>query len=157
IRPNTKVFFFETPANPTMDIVDMEYVCGSARAHGITTVVDNAFTTSASQRPSEFGADVVAYSATKMMDGQGRVSAGAVCGSDDFINNKSSPFQRNTGPNSAPFNAWVVSKGSETSDSRINRQSENASKVGRFVESRVPTISHPGLASHPQHDSAMKQ
>jgi cystathionine gamma-synthase/O-succinylhomoserine sulfhydrylase len=157
IRPNTKVFFFETPANPTMDIVDMEYVCGLARAHGITTVVDNAFTTSALQRPLEFGADVVAYSATKMMDGQGRVLAGAVCGSDDFINNKLLPFQRNTGPNLAPFNAWVVLKGLETLDLRINRQSENALKVGRFVESRVPTILHPGLASHPQHDLAMKQ
>ena len=157
IRPNTKVFFFETPANPTMDIVDIEYVCGLARAHGITTVVDNAFTTSALQRPLEFGADVVAYSATKMMDGQGRVLAGAVCGSDDFINNKLLPFQRNTGPNLAPFNAWVVLKGLETLDLRINRQSENALKVGRFVESRVPTILHPGLASHPQHDLAMKQ
>lgn len=157
IRPNTKVFFFETPANPTMDIVDMEYVCGLARAHGITTVVDNAFTTSALQRPLEFGADVVAYSATKMMDGQGRVLAGAVCGSEDFITNKLLPFQRNTGPNLAPFNAWVVLKGLETLDLRINRQSENALKVGRFVESRVPTILHPGLASHPQHDLAMKQ
>ena len=157
IRPNTKVFFFETPANPTMDIVDMEYVCGLARAHGITTVVDNAFTTSALQRPLEFGADVVAYSATKMMDGQGRVLAGAVCGSDDFITNKLLPFQRNTGPNLAPFNAWVVLKGLETLDLRINRQSENALKVGRFVEGRVPTILHPGLASHPQHDLAMKQ
>ena len=157
IRPNTKVFFFETPANPTMDIVDMEHVCGLARAHGITTVVDNAFTTSALQRPLEFGADVVAYSATKMMDGQGRVLAGAVCGSDDFINNKLLPFQRNTGPNLAPFNAWVVLKGLETLDLRISRQSENALKVGRFVEARVPTILHPGLASHPQHDLAQKQ
>ncbi len=157
IRPNTKVFFFETPANPTMDIVDMEHVCGLARAHGITTVVDNAFTTSALQRPLEFGADVVAYSATKMMDGQGRVLAGAVCGSDDFINNKLLPFQRNTGPNLAPFNAWVVLKGLETLDLRISRQSENALKVGRFVEARVPTILHPGLASHPQHDLARKQ
>jgi cystathionine beta-lyase/cystathionine gamma-synthase len=80
-----------------------------------------------------------------------------VCGSDDFINNKLLPFQRNTGPNLAPFNAWVVLKGLETLDLRINRQSENALKVGRFVESRVPTILHPGLASHPQHDLAMKQ
>jgi cystathionine beta-lyase/cystathionine gamma-synthase len=108
IRPNTKVFFFETPANPTMDIVDMEYVCGLAKAHGITSVVDNAFATSALQRPMDFGADVVAYSATKMMDGQGRVLAGAVCGSNAFINEKLLPFQRNTGPNLAPFNAWVV-------------------------------------------------
>ncbi len=157
IQPNTKVFFFETPANPTMGIVDMAFVCGLARAHGIVTVVDNAFATSALQRPMEFGADVIAYSATKMMDGQGRVLAGAVCGSEAFINDVLLPFQRNTGPNCAPFNAWVVLKGLETLDLRIRRQSENAMAVGRFVESRVPRILHPGLASHPQHDLAMRQ
>jgi O-succinylhomoserine sulfhydrylase len=157
IRPNTKVFFFETPANPTMDIVDLEYVCGLAKAHGITTVVDNAFATSVLQRPLEFGADVVAYSATKLMDGQGRVLAGAVCGSNDFINEKLLPFQRNTGPNLSPFNAWVVLKGLETLDLRARRQSENALAVGRFLEGRVPVILHPGLASHPQHNLAMRQ
>lgn len=156
-QPNTKVFFFETPANPTMDIVDMTYVCGLAREHGITTVVDNAFATSALQRPLEFGADVVAYSATKMMDGQGRVLAGAVAGSHDFINEKLLPFQRNTGPNLSPFNAWVVLKGLETLDLRIRRQSENSMLVGKFMEGRVKTMLHPGLASHPQHDLAMAQ
>ncbi|TNE41976.1 MAG: aminotransferase class I/II-fold pyridoxal phosphate-dependent enzyme [Sphingomonadales bacterium] len=157
IRPNTKVFFFETPANPTMDIVDMAYVCGLAKAHGITTVVDNAFATSALQRPMDFGADIVAYSATKMMDGQGRVLAGAICGSEQFINDVLMPFQRNTGPTLSPFNAWVVLKGLETLDLRAQRQSENALTVGRFMESRVPKILHPGLASHPQHELAMKQ
>jgi O-succinylhomoserine sulfhydrylase len=157
IKPNTKVFFFETPANPTMDIVDMAYVCGLARDHGITTVVDNAFTTAALQRPLEFGADVVAYSATKMMDGQGRVLAGAVAGSHAFINDKLAPFQRNTGPNLSPFNAWVVLKGLETLDLRIRRQSENALEVGKFIEARVPTMLHPGLASHPQHNLAARQ
>ena len=157
IRPNTKVFFFETPANPTMDIVDLAFVCGLAKAHGITSVVDNAFCTAALQRPLEFGADVVAYSATKLMDGQGRVLAGAICGSHEFINDKLLPFQRNTGPNLSPFNAWVVLKGLETLDLRAQRQSENAMKVGKFVESRVPKILHPGLASHPQHNLAMSQ
>ena len=157
IRPNTKVFFFETPANPTMDIVDMRFVCDVARAHGITTVVDNAFATAALQRPMDFGADVVAYSATKMMDGQGRVLAGAVCSSAQFMEDKLLPFQRNTGPNCAPFNAWVVMKGLETLDLRIMRQSENALKVGRFLEGRVPRMLHPGLASHPQHNLAMAQ
>ena len=157
IQPNTKVFFFETPANPTMDIVDMAYVCALAKEHGITTVVDNAFATSVLQRPMDFGADVVAYSATKMMDGQGRVLAGAVCGSHAFINEKLLPFQRNTGPNLAPFNAWVVLKGLETLDLRAMRQSENAIMVGKFVEGRVPRILHPGLASHPQHNLAMAQ
>jgi O-succinylhomoserine sulfhydrylase len=157
IQPNTKVFFFETPANPTMDIVDLGYVCGLAREHGITSVVDNAFATSALQRPLEYGADVVAYSATKMMDGQGRVLAGAVCGSHDFINDKLLPFQRNTGPNLSPFNAWVVMKGLETLDLRARRQSESAVAVGKFIERRVPKMLHPGLASHPQHNLAMSQ
>ncbi|HVR91296.1 MAG TPA: aminotransferase class I/II-fold pyridoxal phosphate-dependent enzyme [Novosphingobium sp.] len=157
IRPNTKVFFFETPANPTMDIVDMAYVCGLAKAHGITTVVDNAFCTAALQRPLEFGADVVAYSATKLMDGQGRVLAGAVCGSAEFIEDKLLPFQRNTGPNLSPFNAWVVLKGLETLDLRVKQQSENALKLGKFLETRVPVMLHPGLASHPQHNLALRQ
>ncbi|WP_298196358.1 PLP-dependent aspartate aminotransferase family protein [Novosphingobium sp.] len=157
IRPNTKVFFYETPANPTMDIVDMTFVNGLARAHGITTVVDNAFCTAALQRPLDFGADVVAYSATKLMDGQGRVLAGAVCGSAEFINDKLLPFQRNTGPNLSPFNAWVVLKGLETLDLRVHRQSQNALEVGRFIESRVPVMLHPGLASHPQYDLARSQ
>jgi cystathionine beta-lyase/cystathionine gamma-synthase len=157
IRPNTKVFFFETPANPTMDIVDLRYVCDLARAHGITTVVDNAFATSVLQRPLEFGADVVAYSATKMMDGQGRVLAGAVCGTAEFVNEKLLPFQRNTGPNLSPFNAWVVLKGLETLDLRAMRQSENALAVGKSMEGRVARMLHPGLPSHPQHNLAMAQ
>jgi len=157
IRPNTKAFFFETPANPTMDIVDLKAVCDLAKRHGIVTVVDNAFATPALQRPIEWGADVVAYSATKMMDGQGRVLAGAVSGSADYINNVLLPFQRNTGPNLSPFNAWVVLKGLETLDLRIRRQSESALKVGQFLEGRVPRINHPALASHPQHALAMAQ
>ncbi len=157
IRPNTKVFFFETPANPTMDIVDLKFVCGLARERGITSVVDNAFATPALQRPIEFGADVVAYSATKLMDGQGRVLAGAVCGTSEFINNKLLAMQRHTGPNLSPFNAWVVLKGLETLDLRARRQSENALKVGRFIESRVPRINFPALPSHPQHNLAMQQ
>ena len=157
IRPNTKVFFFETPANPTLDIVDLQFVCDLARAHGITSVVDNAFATSVLQRPVEFGANVVAYSATKLMDGQGRVLAGAVCGTEQFINDVLLPFQRNTGPNLSPFNAWVVHKGLETLDLRARRQSENALEVGRFVESRAPRIMHPGLPSHPRHNLALAQ
>ncbi len=157
IRPETKVFFFETPANPTLDIVDMRGVCDIARAHGITSVVDNAFASPALQRPIEFGADVVAHSATKMMDGQGRVLAGAVAGSEDFILNTLLPFTRNTGPVLSAFNAWVVLKGIETLDLRIRRQSENALAVARFLEQRVPRLLYPGLASHPQHALAMRQ
>jgi O-succinylhomoserine sulfhydrylase len=157
IQPNTKVFFFETPANPTMDIVDLAAVCGIARENGITSVVDNAFATPVLQRPMEYGADVVAYSATKMMDGQGRVLAGAVCGTRAFIDDVLLPFTRNTGPTLSAFNAWVVLKGLETLDLRIHRQSENALKVGRFLEGRVPRVLHPGLPSHPQHNLAMSQ
>ena len=157
IRPNTKVFFFETPANPTLDIVDLRYVCGLARAHGINTVVDNAFATSALQRPLDFGADVVAYSATKLMDGQGRVLAGALCSSEEWINDKLMPFQRNTGPILAPFNSWVVLKGLETLDLRARRQSENSLAVAQFIESRGVRVLHPWLPSHPQHDLAKSQ
>jgi len=161
IRANTKVFFFETPANPTLDVVDLKFVCDLARAHGITTVVDNAFATSALQRPLDFGADVVAYSATKLMDGQGRVLAGAVCGSKQWIDEVLLPFQRNTGPNLSPFNAWVVLKGLETLDLRAMRQSESAVALGAFIESRVPPekirLLHPGLPSHPRHAMATAQ
>jgi len=157
IRPNTKVFFFETPANPTMDVADLEFICGLARAHSIRTVVDNAFATAALQRPLEWGADVVAYSATKLMDGQGRVLAGAVCGTQGFMEEVLLPFQRNTGPNCSPFNAWVVLKGLETLDLRAHRQSENALKVARAIEPRVPTMLHPFLPSHPQMNLARKQ
>ena len=157
IRPNTRVFFYETPANPTLDVVDMAHVSAVAKAHGIVTVVDNAFAGPTLQRPMEFGADVVAYSATKLMDGQGRVLAGAVCGSTQFIEEVLLPFQRNTGPTLSPFNAWVVLKGLETLDLRARRQSENALALGRVVEGRVPRILHPGLPSHPRHALAMSQ
>ena len=161
IRERTKVFFFETPANPTLDIVDLDHVCALAKAHGITTVVDNAFASPALQRPMAFGADVVAYSATKLMDGQGRVLAGAICGSRDFIEETLMPFQRNTGPTLSPFNAWVVLKGLETLDLRARRQSENAVALGRFMADRLEAgggaMRHPGLSSHPRHELAMRQ
>ncbi|RPF70737.1 trans-sulfuration enzyme family protein [Aurantiacibacter spongiae] len=157
IRPETRVFFFETPANPTMDVADLTHICALAKAHGITTVVDNAFATSALQRPMEFGADVVAYSATKLMDGQGRVLAGAVCGSEEWIAETLLPFQRNTGPNCSPFNAWLVLKGLETLELRAHRQSANSLRVAAAIEGRVDRMLHPGLPSHPQHDLAARQ
>ncbi len=157
IRPNTRVFFFETPANPTMDVADLTHICALARAHSIRTVVDNAFATAVLQRPLEFGADIVAYSATKLMDGQGRVLAGAVCGSEEFINGELLAFQRNTGPNCSPFNAWVVLKGLETLELRAHRQSENALAVARAIAPRVPVMLHPFLPSHPQMDLARRQ
>lgn len=157
ITPKTKVFFFETPANPTMDVIDLRAVCDLAKSKGITTVVDNAFATNVLQRPIEFGADVVAYSATKMMDGQGRVLAGAVCGSEEFVEETLLAFTRNTGPTLSAFNAWVVLKGLETLDLRIRRQTLNALEVGKFLEQRVAKIMYPGLPSHPQHNLAMSQ
>ncbi len=161
IRPNTRVFFFETPANPTLDIVDLQYVCDLARAHGITTVVDNAFASPALQRPMEFGADVVAYSATKLMDGQGRVLAGAICASQQWIDDVLMPFQRNTGPILSAFNAWVVHKGLETLALRAHQQSRNAVALGEFLEPRIVAgggrMLHPGLKSHPRYDLAMAQ
>ena len=126
------------------------------RKAGIVSVVDNAFATPLLQKPLEFGADVVAYSATKMMDGQGRVLAGAVCGSEEFIEKTLLAFTRNTGPTLSPFNAWVVLKGLETLDLRIRRQSENAMEVASFLDGRVQTL-YPGLSSHPQHVLAAKQ
>ncbi|MFN6936693.1 MAG: trans-sulfuration enzyme family protein, partial [Tsuneonella sp.] len=132
-------------------------VCDLARSRGIVTVVDNAFATSALQRPLEFGADVIAYSATKLMDGQGRVLAGAVCGSKEFIDEVLLPFQRNTGPNLSPFNAWVVLKGLETLDLRAKAQSAAALELGRFIEPRVQRMLHPGLPSHPRYDLSIRQ
>ena len=161
IRPNTKVFFFETPANPTLDIVDLAYVCSLARAHGIITVVDNAFASPVLQRPMEFGADVVAYSATKLMDGQGRVLAGAICASKQWIDEVLMPFQRNTGPTLSAFNAWVVLKGLETLPLRAHAQSRSAVTLGEFLEPRVTRAGghmlHPGLPSHPRHNLVLAQ
>lgn len=161
IRPETKLFFFETPANPTLDVVDLAAVCGIARKAGITTVVDNAFATAALQRPMEFGADVVAYSATKLMDGQGRVLAGAICASQQWIDDVLMPFQRNTGPILSAFNAWVVHKGLETLALRAHQQSRNAVALGEFLEPRIVAgggrMLHPGLKSHPRYDLAMAQ
>ena len=151
-QPNTKVFFFETPANPTMDVVDIAAVCAIAKARGITTVVDNAFASPALQRPMEFGADVVAYSATKMMDGQGRVLAGAICGSRDWIDNVLLPFHRNTGPTLSAFNAWVVLKGLETLDLRCRAQASSAEAIARALQGdpRIQRLIYPGLDDHPQ-------
>jgi O-succinylhomoserine sulfhydrylase len=156
-RPNTRAFFLETPTNPGLDLCDIRAIADVAHDAGALVMVDNAFASPIVQKPLEHGADIVAYSATKLMDGQGRVLAGAVSGSADFINNVLLPFQRNTGPNLAPFNAWVVLKGLETLNLRVHQQSANALKVGQFLEGRVKGINHPGLASHPQYELAMKQ
>lgn len=156
-RPNTKAFFFETPANPTLDVIDIRAVCDLAHDAGALAIVDNAFASPVLQRPLEFGADIVAYSATKHMDGQGRVLAGAVLGPEQWMNDTLLAFTRHTGPNLSPFNAWVVLKSLETLDLRVQRACENALKVARFLEPRLPRLLYPGLASHPQHELATRQ
>ena len=156
-KPNTKAFFFETPANPTLDIVDMRAVCDLAHDAGALAIVDNAFASPILQRPMEWGADIVAYSATKHMDGQGRVLAGAVLGPDKWMNDTLLAFTRHTGPNLSPFNAWVVLKSLETLDMRVRRACDNALAVARFLDARIPKLLYPALASHPQHELAMRQ
>jgi len=156
IRPNTKLFFFETPANPTMDIVDIRAVSDLAHQHGIRVVVDNAFASVALQRPLDHGADVVAYATTKLMDGSGRTLGGAVVGDADFINGILHPYTRNTGNVMSPFNAWITLKGLETLDLRANAQARAALDLGQWLETRVQVL-HPGLASHPQHAIVKRQ
>lgn len=156
IQPNTKLFFFETPANPTMDIVDIRAVSDLAHQHGIRVVVDNAFASVALQRPLDHGADVVAYATTKLMDGSGRTLGGAVVGDADFINGILHPYTRNTGNVMSPFNAWVTLKGLETLDLRANAQARAALDLGQWLEGRLQVL-HPGLVSHPQHDIVKRQ
>ncbi len=156
-RPNTKAFFLETPSNPGLEVSDIRAIADLAHDAGAKVVVDNAFASPIVQRPMDLGADIVAYSATKLMDGQGRVLAGAVLGSEQWMNDVYLAFARHTGPNLSPFNAWVVLKSLETLDLRVRRQCENALAVARFLETRVPTVRYPGLASHPQHALAMRQ
>jgi O-succinylhomoserine sulfhydrylase len=156
-RPNTKAFFLETPTNPGLDLCDIRAIADVAHDAGALVMVDNAFASPIVQRPLEHGADIVAYSATKLMDGQGRVLAGAVVGTEKWINDTYLAFARHTGPNLSPFNAWVVLKSLETLDLRVRRQCDNALAVAQFLETRVPRLVYPGLASHPQHALAQRQ
>jgi O-succinylhomoserine sulfhydrylase len=156
-RPNTKLFFFETPANPTLDIVDMRAVCDLAHDAGARVVVDNVFATPLLQRPMEFGADIVCYSATKHIDGQGRVLGGVVLGTEKFMTDEYFPFFRHTGPMLSPFNAWVLHKGLETLDLRMTRMSQNAAIISEFLGKRVPQLLYPSRTDFPQHNLAMMQ
>jgi len=155
----TAVVLLETPSNPMLDIIDLRAVAELAHAAGAIVVVDNVFATPLLQRPLEFGADVVVYSATKHMDGQGRVLGGAVLSSQKWIDEVFQPFFRNTGPTISPFNAWVILKGLETMALRVNAQSSNAEAVAKFLESspKISRCLYPSLASHPQRQLAMAQ
>jgi O-succinylhomoserine sulfhydrylase len=158
IQPNTKLLYVETPSNPGLDIIDLEYVAAICKKHNILFVVDNCFATPAVQQPIKWGADLVLHSATKFIDGQGRVLGGVVVGRKDLIK-ELYLFVRNTGPSLSPFNAWVLSKSLETLYVRMDRHAENALALATHLQShaKISSVKYPMLASHPQHAIAKKQ
>ncbi len=157
-RP-TKVVFCESPSNPTLELVDIQAVAALAHDAGARLVIDNVFATPLGQRPLELGADIVVYSTTKHIDGQGRSLGGAILGSGEFMTKELSPFLRHTGPALSPFNAWLLLKGLETLDLRVAQQARNAAELAGFLAGhpRVEAVSYPGLASHPQAELAARQ
>jgi O-succinylhomoserine sulfhydrylase len=159
IKPNTKLLFAETPTNPLTDVCDIAALAEIAHGAGALLAVDNCFCTPALQRPVELGADFIIHSGTKYLDGQGRVMAGALCGTRKWINEVFAPIVRTAGMTLAPFNAWVVLKGLETLGIRMQAQCANALEIARFLEAhpKVSRVYFPGLESHPQHALAMKQ
>ncbi|MGI9379681.1 MAG: O-succinylhomoserine sulfhydrylase [Methyloligellaceae bacterium] len=159
IRPNTKVFFFESPANPTTEVVDIEAVCEIAHANGARVVIDNVFATPILQKPLQLGADVVVYSATKHIDGQGRCLGGIVLSNEDFVSEFLHDFMRQTGPSISPFNAWVMLKGLETLALRVDRHVRSAEMLAEFLNNRkeIRTVLYPGSENHPQADICRKQ
>jgi O-succinylhomoserine sulfhydrylase len=158
IKPNTKILFAESPTNPAVDIIDLELLGAIAKKHNLILIIDNCFATPYIQQPIKWGAHLVVHSATKLMDGQGRVLGGVTVGSADLIKDIYL-FSRLTGPALSPFNAWVLSKSLETLAVRVDRHCENAMKVAEFLESHpnVNTVKYPFLKSHPQYEIAKKQ
>lgn len=158
IKPETKILFAESPTNPGVDILDLELLGNIARKHDLILIIDNCFATPYLQNPIKFGADLVIHSATKLMDGQGRVLGGITVGNQKLIR-EIYLFSRNTGPALSPFNAWVLSKSLETLSVRLEKHCENALKVAEFLESlpQVETVKYPFLKSHPQYEVARKQ
>ena len=159
LAKGAQAVFLETPSNPTLEVIDIQGVSERAHAAGATVVVDNVFATPLLQRPLELGADVVVYSATKHIDGQGRTMGGAILCSNDFIKDHLQMFYRHTGPSMSPFNAWVMLKGLETLDIRVERHCANALAVARALEGQagVTKVLYPGLDSHPQAKLARRQ
>ncbi|KAB7741292.1 O-succinylhomoserine sulfhydrylase [Parvibaculum sedimenti] len=159
LRPNTKVVFLESPSNPTLEVIDIAAVAEIAHSVGAKLVVDNVFATPILQKPLELGADVVVYSATKHIDGQGRCLGGVVLSTKQWVDDNLANYLRQTGPSISPFNAWVMLKSLETLDLRVREHARNADAVARFLEGHEKTgrVLYPGLKSHPQHDLAMKQ
>jgi O-succinylhomoserine sulfhydrylase len=159
LSKQTKAVFIETPSNPLMEITDIRAVSDLAHKVGATVIVDNVMASPVLQRPLELGADVVMYSATKHIDGQGRVLAGALLGSFSYIQEKLLPFTRHTGPALSAFNAWVLLKSLETMDLRVQRMNENAQAVAEFLEKHptIKSVKYPGLDSHPDRAVIKKQ
>jgi O-succinylhomoserine sulfhydrylase len=158
IQPNTKILYIETPTNPAVDILDLEVIGQIAKKHHLIYIVDNCFATPYVQKPIEFGADLVIHSATKLIDGQGRVLGGVTVGNKELMR-EIYLFARNTGPAMSPFNAWVLSKSLETLAIRVEKHAENALKVAEFLETqaKVTLVKYPFLKSHPQYAIAKKQ
>ena len=159
VQSNTKLFYLETPSNPLTEIADIKAIAAIAKKAKALFVVDNCFCTPALQKPLALGADVVIHSATKYLDGQGRVVGGAIVGKKDFINGKVFPYVRTAGPTLSAFNAWVFLKGLETLELRMKQQSQNALALAQWLEKQpgVERVYHPGLKSHPQHALAKRQ
>jgi O-succinylhomoserine sulfhydrylase len=159
IRRNTRLLFLETPSNPLTEISDLEQLSKVAKKAGALLAVDNVFCTPALQKPLELGADIVVHSATKYIDGQGRVMGGAVVGSKALVGDPMTVFLRTAGPTLSPFNAWVLLKGLETLDLRVRAQSAAALELARWLEGHpaVERVYYPGLKSHPQHELAKRQ
>jgi O-succinylhomoserine sulfhydrylase len=157
MRPETKMVFFETPSNPTLELVDIKAVCDIAHKKGARVVVDNAFASPALQRPMEFGADIVVHSSTKYIDGQGRALGGVILCKEDFLKDYLQIFLRNTGPAISPFNAWLHLKSLETLDLRMREHSRNAAQVADFLsgENKVQRVLYPFRADHPQHNTGL--
>lgn len=158
IRTNTKLVFAETPSNPGLDLIDLEWLGGLAKKHGLILNIDNCFATPILQQPSKFGAQIVTHSATKFMDGQGRSIGGAILGKKDLIE-KIRFFTRHTGPSLSPFNGWLLSKSLETLPLRMEKHCENALKIARYLEGHeeLESVKYPFLESHPQYELAKKQ
>ncbi len=158
LQPTTKMLFLETPSNPGLEIIDLEWAGKFAAAHGLILVVDNCFATPYLQQPAKWGAHLVTHSATKYIDGQGRVLGGLILGKKELIDEVRF-FTRHTGPSLSPFNAWILSKSMETLALRMDRHCENAEKVARYFEGcpHLERINYPFLPSHEQHDLAIKQ
>ncbi len=159
IRPNTKVVFLESPSNPTLEVIDIRAVAEIAHSVGAKLIVDNVFATPILQKPLQLGADIVVYSATKHIDGQGRCLGGVVLSTRQWIDENLANYLRQTGPSISPFNAWVMLKSLETLDLRIREHARNGEAVARFLEghAKIARVLYPGLPSHPQHELAMKQ